>query len=90
VEVIDTFVREGVTQSELDQARKFLLGSEPLRVETLSQRLGRTFSEYYSGKPLGWSVQELELIRQLRLDDLNDFIKRHGEINNLSYAIVTK
>lgn len=90
VEVIDTFVRVGVTEGELDQAKKFLLGSEPLRVETLSQRLGRTFTEYYSGKPLGWSVQELELIRNLTLDDLNDFIKRHGEIRSLSYAIVTK
>lgn len=90
VEVIDTFVRDGITQNELDQARKFLLGSEPLRVETLSQRLGRTFSEYYSGKPLGSSVQELEMIRTLTLDEVNDFIKRHAEIKNLSYAIVTK
>lgn len=90
IEVIDTFVRDGVTQNELDQARKFLLGSEPLRVETLSQRLGRTFSEYYQGKPLGYSLEELELIRGLTLSELNDFIKRHGEIRNLSYAIVTK
>lgn len=90
VEVIDTFVRDGATQGELDQARKFLLGSEPLRVETLSQRLGRTFGEYYQGKPLGYSLKELESIRHLSLDELNDFIKRHGEIRNLSYAIVTK
>lgn len=89
-EVIDTFVRGGATQNELDQARKFLLGSEPLRVETLSQRLGRTFGEYYAGKPLGYSLQELELIRNLSLEELNDFIKRHGEIRDLSYAIVTK
>ncbi|MEW5831218.1 MAG: pitrilysin family protein [Campylobacterota bacterium] len=88
--LIDTFVREGVTQNELDQARKFLLGSEPLRVETLSQRLGRTFSEYYAGKPLGSSVEELERIRSLSLEDLNDFIKRHSEIKHLSYAIVTQ
>lgn len=88
--VIDTFVRDGVTQGELDQAKKFLLGSEPLRVETLSQRLGRTFAEYYAGKPLGYSLEELEMIRNLSLEDLNDFIKRHGEIRNLSYAIVTK
>jgi zinc protease len=90
IEVIDTFVRDGVTQNELDQARKFLLGSEPLRVETLSQRLGRTFSEYYQGKPLGHSLQELESIRHLSLEELNEFIKRHGEIRDLSYAIVTK
>ncbi|MDD2828272.1 MAG: pitrilysin family protein [Sulfuricurvum sp.] len=90
IEVIDTFVKSGVTQSELDQARKFLLGSEPLRVETLSQRLGRTFSEYYQGKELGSSLQELEMIRGLSLEELNDFIKRHNEITQLSYAIVTK
>jgi predicted Zn-dependent peptidase len=90
VDVVDVFVKEGVTQTELDQARKFLLGSEPLRVETLSQRLGRTFSEYYQGHELGYSLKELEMIRTLTLDDLNDFIKRHGEIKNISYAIVTK
>jgi predicted Zn-dependent peptidase len=89
-EVIDTFVKSGVTQGELDQAKKFMLGSEPLRVETLSQRLGRTFSEYYGGKPLGYSLTELKQIGELSLDDLNDFIKRHGEIRDLSYAIVTK
>ncbi len=89
-EVIDTFVRDGATQAELDQAKKFLLGSEPLRVETLSQRLGRTFSEYYAHKPLGHSLQELESIRNLTLEELNDFIKRHGEIRHLSYAVVTK
>jgi len=90
IEVIDTFVKTGVTQSELDQARKFLLGSEPLRVETLSQRLGRTFSEYYQGQELGHSLRELEMIRTLSLDELNEFIKRHNEITQLSYAIVTK
>lgn len=89
-EVIDTFVASGVTQVELDQAKKFMLGSEPLRVETLSQRLGRTFSEYYQGKPLGYSLTQLKQIGELSLDDLNDFIKRHGEIRDLSYAIVTK
>ncbi len=90
IEVIDTFVKEGVTQSELDQARKFLLGSEPLRVETLSQRLGRTFMEYYQGRELGYSTHELEMIRHLTLEDLNAFITRHNEITHLSYAIVTK
>ncbi|MGB5964300.1 MAG: pitrilysin family protein, partial [Sulfurimonadaceae bacterium] len=62
-EVISIFVKEGVTQGELDQARKFLLGSEPLRVETLSQRLSRTFQEYYKGQELGSSLKELEKIK---------------------------
>ncbi|MCX6073991.1 MAG: pitrilysin family protein [Campylobacterales bacterium] len=90
IEVIESYVKSGVTQSELDQARKFLLGSEPLRVETLSQRLGRTFSEYYQGRELGYSAHELEMIRHLSLEDLNAFITHHNEITHLSYAIVTK
>lgn len=88
-EVIADFVDKGVTQSELDQAKKFLLGSEPLRVETLSQRLSRTFQEYYKGQELGSSMKELEKIEALKLDDLNAYIKQHKEINDLTFAVVT-
>ncbi len=89
-EVIAEFVKNGVTKDELEQTKKFLLGSEPLRVETMSQRLNRTFMEYYKGYELGHSVKELKKIENLKLKDLNQFIKKHTEINDLSYAIVTK
>lgn len=88
--VIADFVKKGVTQDELDQTKKFLLGSEPLRVETMSQRLNRTLMEFYKGQELGYSEKELEMIKSLKLKDLNQFIKSHTEINDLSYAIVTK
>ncbi len=89
-EVIDLFVSKGVTEEELEQAKKFLLGSEPLHVETLSQRLSRTFMEYYKGEDLGHSKAELEKIRALSLDDLNAYIREHKEIMELSFAIVTQ
>jgi len=89
-DVIAAFVKKGVTQDELDQTKKFLLGSEPLRVETMSQRLSRTFMEYYKGFKLGHSVKELEKIDALTLKDLNSFIKSHKEILDISFAIVTK
>ncbi|MEA3227458.1 MAG: pitrilysin family protein [Campylobacterota bacterium] len=89
-EVIANFVKNGVTKEELEQTKKFILGSEPLRVETMSQRLNRTFMEFYKGQELGSSAQELEKIKNLKLKDLNRFIREHSEINNLSYAIVTK
>lgn len=88
-EVIADFVKNGATQSELDQAKKFLLGSEPLRVETLSQRLSRTFMEYYKGLPIGTSQKELEIIEKLDLETLNAFIKKHAEIEKLTFSIVT-
>lgn len=88
--VIADFVKDGVTKEELEQTQKFLLGSEPLRVETMSQRLNRTFMEYYKGQELGFAAIELEKIKNLKLDDLNKFIKEHTEIVKLSYSIVTK
>ncbi len=89
-EVIENFVKNGVTKEELEQTKKFLLGSEPLRVETMSQRLNRTFMEYYKGFELGHSVTELEKIKKLKLKDLNRYIKSHREILDISFAIVTK
>jgi len=89
-DVIAKFVKDGVTKEELEHTKKFLLGSEPLRVETMSQRLHRTFMEYYKGFELGHSEKELEKISSLKLKDLNEFIKSHKEILDLSFAIVTK
>ena len=89
-EVIAKFVKDGVTKEELEQTKKFLLGSEPLRVETMNQRLNRSFMEFYKGHKLGYSLKELDKIQNLTLKELNKFIKQHTEINQLSYAIVTK
>ena len=88
--IVEDFVKNGVKKSELEQTKKFLLGSEPLRVETMSQRLNRTFMEYYNGHKLGHSDRELERIKNLELEDLNSFIKEHKEILDISFAIVTK
>ncbi|SMC10107.1 Predicted Zn-dependent peptidase [Nitratiruptor tergarcus DSM 16512] len=89
-EVIADFVAKGATQKELESAKKFLLGSEPLRNETLSQRLSRAFHEFYTGKPLGYSKEELKKIEKVTLSELNDFIKKHSEIEKLSFSIVTQ
>ncbi len=89
-QVIDEFVKNGATQKELESAKKFILGSEPLRNETLPQRLSRAFHEFYAGRPLGYSKKELELISKVTLEQLNHFITSHPEITKLSYSIVTK
>ncbi len=88
--IVKDFVDNGVTQEELDAAKKFLSGSEPLRTETFSQRLSRAFHLYYKGLPFEYPQEELELIEKLSLEELNSFIKEHKEIENLSFSIVTK
>ncbi len=88
-DVIAKFIKKGVTKEELEAAKKYYLGSEPLRVETLNQRVGRAFNEYYSGAGLGFSKEKLNIIKNLKLKDLNKFIKEHSEIGKLSFFIVT-
>lgn len=89
-QVIENFINHGVTQEELDSAKKFLLGSEPLYNETLSQRLSMAFSNYYLGLDLNYQQEELNKIRNLTLQELNAFIQSHREILKLSFSIVTK
>ena len=89
-DVVREFLANGVTAEELEGAKKFFLGSEPLRTETLAQRMNRAFHEYYDGLGLDWADKELEMIREMKLDDLNAFIKAHPEIGELSWSIVTK
>jgi predicted Zn-dependent peptidase len=89
VSVVDGFLKDGVTKSELESAKKFFLGSEPLRSETLSQKLNRGFREYYDGVGIDYHKKELKKIEEMKLKDLNRFIKSHPEIGELSFSIVT-
>lgn len=89
-QLVQEFVEKGVTQEELSAAKNFLTGSEPLRSETLSQRLNRAFLLYYRGLDQDYSKKELEKIQSLQLEDLNNYIKSHNEINNLTFSIVRK
>jgi len=89
-DMISEFSQKGITQEELQSAKKFLIGSEPLRNETLSQRLLRKFNEYYFDLGENYYQKELELIKNVTLDEVNGFIKKHPEITKLSFSIVTK
>ena len=89
-EIINNFVENGVKKEELIQAKQFLIGSEPLRNETLNQKLARLFNEYYNGYEKGYYEKELSLIENISLEELNNFIKNHNEICDLSFSVVKK
>ena len=88
--VIKNFIKKGATQEELDSAKQFLQGSEPLRTETFSLRQNKAFNLYYKGLSQDYAKKELKLIENLTLDELNNFIKQHKEIIDLSFSIITK
>ena len=82
------FVKNGIKAGELAQAKRFLLGSQPLRQETLFNRLNIAQSEFYNGFKLGNFKDELEKISKLKLAELNAFIAEHAEIEKLSFAVL--
>ncbi len=85
---IKEFVEHGITQKELESAKKFILGSEPLNQEKLSQRLSRAYNAYYHGMPISYNKDELKKIQSVQLQEINDYIKKHDEILHMSFAIV--
>ncbi|EHY1144007.1 insulinase family protein, partial [Campylobacter coli] len=87
-EVFRDFVKEGVSQNELVQAKNFLIGSTPLRYESLSRRLSISFNEYYQGLPKGYYKEELKLIEKVELQELNAYIQKHNEILDLNFASI--
>ncbi|WQT57084.1 insulinase family protein [Helicobacter pylori] len=87
--IVKEFIEKGMTQQELDDAKKFLLGSEPLRNETISSRLNTTYNYFYLDLPLNFNQTLLNQIQKMSLKEINDFIKAHTEINDLTFAIVS-
>ncbi|WP_104722044.1 M16 family metallopeptidase [Helicobacter mesocricetorum] len=88
-EVVKEFIAKGITKQELQEAKQYLLGSEPLRNETLSQRLNTAFANYYRGLPLDFNNKILKEIENLKLEDVNAYIKNHQEISQLTFSVVS-
>lgn len=87
-EVIANFIKNGATQSELDDAKAYILGSYVLGNETLSSRLNKKYINFIRGLPLDYDKTLLEKIKNLTLDELNAYIKSHTEVNDLSFSVV--
>lgn len=83
------FVKNGVSQDELNSAKNFLLGSVVLQKETMFGRINIKQKEFYMGEEFGELERTLEKIKALNLNDLNKFIKAHDEILNLSFSVVS-
>ena len=86
--IFEDFVKKGVSEGELTQAKNFLLGSMPLRYESLEKRLDVAFSEHYQGLERGHLKRELQAIERVDLSALNAYIKGHKELCKLSFASV--
>jgi len=86
--LIDEFVHRGAIKSELEAAKSFILGNVVMQMETNFKRMAIRENEFYWGLEFGEFERNLERIKSLKLETLNDFIKAHSEISQLSVAAV--
>ena len=89
-QIVRDFVQNGVTQEELDSAKQFMLGNRPLQEETLSKRLNAKFMNYYNGLPIDYKDEFIKQVENLDLQTLNEYIKSHKEIADLTFAVILK
>ena len=59
-----------------------------LQKETMFKRAAIAQGEYYKGYAFGEFERNLKRIEALKLGALNDFIKSHDEIMNLSFSVI--
>lgn len=83
------FIENGVTKQEFKNTKNFILGSSVFLKETMFKRFDLRFQEFYLGLGLRAYDEIYQKISDLELKDLNSFIKRHSEILNLSFSLVS-
>jgi len=87
-ETITKFVKNGITKEELQSAKNYYLGSEPIKEETMIKRLRRILRFVYLEKDLNENKKNLERVKKIGLEEINAFVKKHDEINSLNFFIV--
>lgn len=88
--IVEEFIKKGARKDELTKAKKFILGSEPLRNEKMSQRLKTALIDVYMGKKHNYSKEILKKIQEMELKSLNNFLRTHEEVLALSFGVVNK
>jgi len=85
---LEVLVNEGLTETEFDASREFLLNYSKLYVQTTSRRLGYHMDSAVYGTP--YFIDEIRRrLPSLTVTDVNDAIRRHLQSENLAIAIVT-
>ncbi len=83
------FIDKGLTQEELDRTRGFLLGYTRVLEESAARRLGYALDDLFYKTPPHLKMAR-EAFQTMKLQDVNDAIKRNVSIDNLKIIVVTK
>ena len=86
---LEVLVNEGLSETEFDASREFLLNYSKLYVQTTSRRLGYHMDSAVYGT--AYFIDEIQRrLPSLTVTDVNDAIRRYLQSDNLAIAIVTR
>ena len=85
---IDRLIQNGLTQEEFETTRDFLISYSKLYAQSPAERLGYLMDSRFYGRED--YIAELDnLLRDLTLDDVNNAIKKHWQVENMFVTIIT-
>jgi zinc protease len=86
-EELERFVAEGISASELETAKSYLLGREPFRRETARQWADLAAQALVVGLPLTDSAWRVERLAAVTRDEVGAALVRHLEIDALAVTV---
>jgi len=85
---IDMLVNKGLTQEDFELTRQFLRSYIKLYIQTTEKELGFLMDSKFYGRTS--YISELdELLANLTVEDVNNAVRKHFQVNNMFICIVT-
>ncbi len=85
---LERFVREGVTEQEVQDAKGFLIFGYPMRLETLGGMASSIFQALWLGRGLAWVSDYPVLLNRLSVPEINAAIRRHLDPNRFAVTLL--
>jgi zinc protease len=86
---LNKLVRDGMSQEDFDETRRFLTKNVNTLTKTQDAQLGYAIDSKYYGIPT-FTDYVRDQLSKLKLEDVNRVIKKHLQAENVKIAVVTK
>lgn len=85
--VIEDFVKNGITETELESAKALLVGQFPMSVETPEMLAGRLMSLRVYGVSDDYLRSFLKNVRRLSVSDINEVVRKYLHPENMQIVV---
>lgn len=88
LELLEAWVNHGITQSELDNAKNYLVRSNVFQTDTAAKRMGLLLDEHLHALPDSYHRSFTERVGDVTLEQANNAIQTRISLDNLLVTVV--